>query len=44
HKDSRRSYVAANRNDRQQFLHATIVVADGRKQIIHDLVKAWVEA
>ncbi|RHZ53786.1 hypothetical protein Glove_437g46 [Diversispora epigaea] len=44
HKDSRRSYIAANRNDRQQSLHTTMVVADGRKQIIHDLVKAWVEA
>ncbi|CAG8629739.1 246_t:CDS:2, partial [Diversispora eburnea] len=37
HKDSCRSYVAANRNDRQQSLHATMVVADRRKQIIYDL-------
>ncbi|CAG8465297.1 654_t:CDS:2 [Diversispora eburnea] len=37
HKDSRRSYVAANRNDRQQSLHATMVVADGKKQIIKSL-------
>ncbi|CAG8652114.1 10586_t:CDS:2, partial [Diversispora eburnea] len=37
HKDSCRSYVAANCNDHQQSLHATMVVTYGRKQIIHDL-------
>ncbi|CAG8643613.1 6925_t:CDS:2, partial [Diversispora eburnea] len=37
YKDSCRSYVVANRNDRQQSFHATMVIADGRKQIIHNL-------
>ncbi|CAG8812025.1 9545_t:CDS:1, partial [Racocetra persica] len=44
YKDARRSYIIANRNDRQQSLPTTLEVANEKKIIINDLVKAWVEA
>ncbi|RIB11705.1 hypothetical protein C2G38_2202751 [Gigaspora rosea] len=34
HQDFRRSYVTANRNDRQQSFHTLLVVANEKKQII----------
>ncbi|CAG8838098.1 27370_t:CDS:1, partial [Gigaspora margarita] len=44
HKDSCCSYVTANCNDHQQSLYTSLAIADEKKQIIHELVKAWIEA
>lgn len=44
HQELRRSYNAANRKDRQQSLQSSVAIMEGKRQIITDLVKAWVEA
>ena len=44
HQGLRHSYNAANRKDRQQSFLTSVAAVEDKKQIVTDLVKAWVEA